>query len=152
MLIPDDYVNNIEERLRLYQELDAFDKEEDLDAFGEGLRDRFGELPTEVAELLKSMHLRWLAKHLGFEKLVLKQSKFIAYFISKQDSPYYQSEQFARLLQFLKEFGHGAQMKQKNDRLSLVIENVTSIQQALRILKPLKISTKPIALGGEASR
>jgi len=141
LLIPDDYVNNIEERLRLYQELDGLDKEADLDAFGESLVDRFGEMPTEVTELLKSMHLRWLAQHLGFEKLVLKQGKFIGYFISKQDSPYYQTEQFARLLQFLKEFGRGAQMKQKNDRLSLVIENVTSIQQALRIFKPLKSPT-----------
>ncbi len=140
LLIPDDYVNNIEERLRLYQELDGLEKEEALDVFGESLKDRFGELPTEVAELLKSMHLRWLAKHLGFEKLVLKQGKLIGYFVSRQDSPYYQSEQFNRLLMFLKEFGHGAQMKQRNERLSLVIENVKSIQQALRILKPLHVA------------
>ncbi len=138
LLIPDSYVNNIEERLRLYQELDSLDKEEQLDAFGESLIDRFGPLPTEVSELLKSMHLRWLAQHLGFEKLVLKMGKLIGYFISKQDSPYFQSAQFGEVLMFLKVYGRKAQMKQRNDKLSLVIEDVTSINQALRILKPLK--------------
>ena len=139
LLIPDDYVNNIEERLRLYQELDSLETLESLDNFGESLIDRFGELPEQVRELLKSMQLRWLAKHIGFEKLVLKKGKFIGYFISKQESPYYQSEQFSRVLHFLKEYGNAAQMKQRNDRLSLVIQNVTSIQQAYKILMPLKV-------------
>lgn len=137
LLIPDEYVNNIEERLRLYQELDGLEDEAALDAFGEGLTDRFGELPMQVQELLKSMHLRWLCMHLGFEKIVLKQGKFIGYFVTRQDSPYYQTEQFNRILQFLKEHGSGAQMRQKNDRLSLSIERVTSIQAALRLLRPL---------------
>jgi transcription-repair coupling factor (superfamily II helicase) len=137
LLIPDDYVNNIEERLRLYQELDGLDTEEQLDAFGEALADRFGDLPLPVRELLKSMQLRWLAQRLGFEKIVLKQGKFIGYFISKQDSPYYQGAQFNRMLQFLKEFGTGAQMKQRNNRLRLVIEEINTIQQALQLLRPL---------------
>ena len=139
LLIPDEYVNNIEERLRLYQELDGLEEEAALDAFGEGLADRFGELPSQVQELLKSMHLRWLCKQLGFEKIVLKQGKFIGYFVTKQDSPYYQTEQFNRILQFLKEHGTGAQMRQKNERLSLSIEKMTSIQGALRVLRPLLI-------------
>jgi transcription-repair coupling factor (superfamily II helicase) len=139
LLIPDAYVNNIEERLRLYQELDGLEEEAALDAFGEGLTDRFGELPVQVQELLKSMHLRWLCKHLGFEKIVLKQGKFIGYFVGRQDSLYYQTEQFNRILQFLKEYGSGAQMRQKNERLSLSIERVTSIQGALKLLRPLFI-------------
>ena len=139
LLIPDDYVNNIEERLRLYQELDAIEDEAALDAFGEALADRFGDLPVPVQELLKSMHLRWLAQRLGFEKIVLKQGKFIGYFISNQDSAYYQSEQFNRMLQFLKDYGKQAQMKQRNNRLSLTIEGVTSILQALRILRPVLV-------------
>ena len=140
LLIPDDYVNNIEERLRLYQELDAIEDEAALDAFGEALADRFGELPVPVQELLKSMHLRWLAKRLGFEKIVLKQGKFIGYFLTNQESAYYQSEQFNRILQFLKDYGRDAQMKQRNDRLSMTIENIKSIQQALRVLRPVLVA------------
>lgn len=139
LLIPDHYVNNIEERLRLYQELDALETEEQLDVFGEALIDRFGELPASVEELLKSMRLRWVAQQLGFEKIVLKKGKFIGYFISRKDSPYYESPQFQRMLMFLQEYGRDARMQQKNDRLSLVIENVKSIQQALKIFRPLRL-------------
>jgi transcription-repair coupling factor (superfamily II helicase) len=75
---------------------------------------------------------------------VLKKGKFIGYFISKKDSPYYDSDQFKRMLSFLSEYGREARMQQKNDRLSLVIENVTSIQQALRIFRPLKVEANPV--------
>jgi transcription-repair coupling factor (superfamily II helicase) len=139
LLIPDHYVNNIEERLRLYQELDSIEAEEQLDVFGEGLIDRFGTLPAPVEELLKSMRLRWLAKQLGFEKIVLKKGKFIGYFTSRKDSPYYDSQQFQRMLMFLQEYGRDARMQQKNERLSLVIDHVSSIQQALKIFRPLKV-------------
>ena len=139
LLIPDDYVNNIEERLRLYQQLDAMNGVENLNAFADGLSDRFGEMPEPVRELLKSMQLRWLAQEIGFEKLVLKKGKLIGYFISRQVSPYYQSAQFNAVLQFLKTFGSAAQMKQRNDRLSLFIQNVSTIQQALGILTPIKL-------------
>ena len=105
LLIPDDYVNNIEERLRLYQQLDELNGLDELNAYADGLSDRFGEMPEPVRELLKSMQLRWLAQDIGFEKLVLKKGKLIGYFISRQDSPYYQSEQFNAVLQFLKTYG-----------------------------------------------
>lgn len=138
LLIPDDYVNNIEERLRLYQELDAIETEAALDAFGEALVDRFGTMPPQVLQLLQSMHLRWLAQKLGFEKIVLKQEKFVGYFVGNQEAPYYQSAQFQHILQLLSR-QNSAQMKQRNNRLSLVLQNIKTVNDALVVLRPLLV-------------
>lgn len=136
--IPDHYVNNIEERLRLYQDLDAIEDEETLSAFSNSMVDRFGPLPTEVEELIKSMRLRWLGKELGFEKLVLKKNTLIAFFISKSESPYFQSPIFGQILQFLQGNPRSVEMKQKNERLRLTIKNVSSVDEVLNVLSPLK--------------
>jgi transcription-repair coupling factor (superfamily II helicase) len=139
LMIPDEYVNNIEERLRLYQELDAVKNKEELDAFEKGLEDRFGPVPQTVKELLTSMHLRWIAQSLGMEKLVLKMGKMIGYFIANQESPFYQSEQFNKVLMFLRDNPTKATMKQKNDKLSLVFENVKSVDAAIGHLKGMTL-------------
>ena len=48
ILIPDDYVNSITERLSLYTKLNELKTEKDLHAFANELKDRFGELPIQV--------------------------------------------------------------------------------------------------------
>lgn len=136
ILIPDDYVNKVEERLRLYQTLDSLEKASDLQQFEIELIDRFGPAPDEVYELLNSMRLRWLGKEIGFEKVVLKQNRLIGYFISDQDSPFYQSEKFQRVLHFLKDQPK-AQMKERNNKLYLTFGDVQTVNQALELLKPL---------------
>ncbi|GGH76931.1 transcription-repair coupling factor [Phaeocystidibacter marisrubri] len=139
ILIPDEYVNNIEERLRLYRELDSLESAEELDQFREGLIDRFGELPQPVEDLINSMHLRWIGQNLGFEKIVIKMGKFIGYFTSKKDSEYFDSPLFQGMLNFVATQHKRAQMKQKNDRLSLVISNVKDINEAMSFLQPLAL-------------
>lgn len=137
ILIPDEYVNQIEERLRLYQELDALETEAALTAFEQQLRDRFGIPPAPVEELLNSIRLRWKAKRLGFEKVVLKQNKFIAYFVADGNSAYFQSATFRQILELLR-WVPGAQMKDRNGRLSLVIPQVGSIHKAMEWLRKLE--------------
>ena len=136
LLIPDEYVNQIEERLRLYQTLNGLKTEEELQAFASELKDRFGALPETVLELLNSLRLRWKGRALGFEKLVLKQSKFIAYFIADGDHPYFRSDEFQSLLMGLKAVPN-AQMKERNGKLSLVFPEVASIEQASELLSRL---------------
>lgn len=137
ILIPDEYVNQIEERLRLYQELDSLETETSLAAFEQQLRDRFGVPPAPVEELLNSIRLRWKAKQLGFEKVVLKQNKFIAYFVADGNSAYFQSATFRQILELLR-WVPGAQMKDRNGRLSLVIPQVGSIHKAMEWLRKLE--------------
>lgn len=135
--IPDDYISNITERLSLYKELDNIDKEEDLLSFQERLIDRFGPVPKPVLELMNTLRLRWIAKSLGFEKLVMKNSLLTAYFVSNQESPYYQSAVFGKVLQFVKQNPMGCRMKEAGNKLILTFLKVNRVRDALEVLRPL---------------
>jgi len=89
MLIPDDYVNNIQERLNLYTEMDSLESEEQLSKYKDMLSDRFGVIPPEVLELFEGLRLRWICRELGFEKLSLKNHVMRAYFIFNAQSSFY---------------------------------------------------------------
>ena len=135
LLIPDTYVNQVAERLVLYQDLDGTKNDEELEKFKTGLTDRFGPLPEQVEALIYSMQLRRLAKETGFEKLVIKGGKMIGYFISKQDSPYYQSTTFTKVLSFIQTNPKDCVMNERNEKLRLVFDNVKSISKAIENLK-----------------
>jgi transcription-repair coupling factor (superfamily II helicase) len=94
LLFPDDYINNITERLNLYTELNGIQSEEDLQKFETRLVDRFGELPTQAVDLLNSVRIKWIASKIGLEKVVMKQGKMIGYFISDQQSDFYKTNAF----------------------------------------------------------
>ena len=134
ILIPDNYVSNIAERVNLYKELDGLETEAELDKFGNQLIDRFGPIPVATQEMVKALKLRWIAKDIGVEKVVLKQKKLICYFISNQDSPYYQSAAFTKVLNYVQQNPRLCKLKERKGRLSLVYEQVTSIQQAIELL------------------
>jgi transcription-repair coupling factor (superfamily II helicase) len=138
LMIPDDYVNNISERLSLYHQLNACKNKEDLDGFKAELEDRFGAIPAKVHELIQSLPLRWEAQAIGFEKIVLKANKLIAYFIKDSDSDYFQSEQFGFVLQAVQQNHKRIKIKEKNQKLSLVADKIDSIEAALSILSTLK--------------
>jgi transcription-repair coupling factor (superfamily II helicase) len=137
ILIPDNYVSSIEERINLYKELDNLEKEEDLAAFEDQLLDRFGPVPRPTQEMIRAIRLRWIAKEIGLEKVVLKRNKLICYFITNQESPYYQSATFTRVLQFVQQNPHQCKMKEKNDKLSLVFEKVRTINGAIQLLEKI---------------
>ena len=136
ILIPDAYVNKVEERLRLYQRLDKLGEESELQALAGELEDRFGPLPEAVQELLDSVRLRQLGQRIGLEKIVMKQGRLLAYFPADQDSGYFQSAQFGRVLEYLKTHRE-AQMKERNGKLYLSYAEVPGVHQALELLKPL---------------
>jgi len=135
LLIPDSYVNQVAERLSLYQDLDNAKNDEELLKYKAGLVDRFGALPETVEELILSMQLRKLAKETGFEKLVIKGGKMIGYFISKKESPYYQSTTFTKVLNFIQTNPKDCVMNERNDKLRLVFEQVKTVAKAIDNLK-----------------
>ena len=140
LLIPDDYVNQVAERLMLYQQLDSAKDQATLDKYKAGLEDRFGPIPAVVEELIKSIELRWLAKSIGFEKLVIKSNKMIGYFVSKKDSPYYQSSFFTQVLSFIQTNPADVKMNERNQKLRLIYAKVNSISEAIRHLERIGIS------------
>ena len=137
ILIPNNYVNSISERLNLYNELGSFETEEDLVEFEAKLSDRFGPIPAEVNELIKSVKLRWLAKQIGFQRLSLKNTNMTGYF-PPQDSPYFQSSQFGKILDYLKNNHQNCEMKELKGKLIFRVKNVLSIQEAILSCEKLK--------------
>jgi transcription-repair coupling factor (superfamily II helicase) len=137
ILIPDHYISNITERLSLYKELDGIETEEALQKFRSQLIDRFGPVPQETEALFSTIRLRWLARRTGFEKLVLRNQKLSAYFISNQGSLFYQSDQFNRILRYLQDNPTFGRMKEERDKLTLSVRNVGSIAAAAESLEKL---------------
>ncbi|NOQ70696.1 MAG: transcription-repair coupling factor [Crocinitomix sp.] len=138
LLIPDTYVNNVSERLMIYQSLDNTKDQADLVQFRTNLEDRFGPIPAVVHELIKSIELRWMAKDIGFEKLVIKGNKMIGYFVTQQDSPYYQSSHFTQVLSFIQTNPKDAKMNERNNKLRLIFEGVKSISKAVGNLERIR--------------
>ena len=131
ILIPDDYVNSISERLQLYKNLNNVKNDKELSVFEKDLIDRFGPVPDAVEKLLNSIKLRWLGRDIGFEKIVLKSNKMIAYFIANPQSNFFESENFKGILNYIKLNPRACQMKERNNKLSLVFEKVTKLEMAL---------------------
>jgi transcription-repair coupling factor (superfamily II helicase) len=138
LLFPDDYINSITERLALYSKLNEVTNEKGLEAYKRELVDRFGELPQEAEDLLTSVKIKWLATELGLEKIVMKQSKFIGYFVSDQQSGFYQSPSFSNVLKAVQNNPKVLRMKEKQTRaglrLLLTVENVNNVNRVYNIL------------------
>ena len=139
LLFSDEYINNISERLSLYNELSLIKDEESLIAYENKLVDRFGPLPKQALSLLNSIRIKWIATRFGIEKLVMKQGKMIGYFVADQQSDYYTSKYFQKVLQFVQKQPQLCKMKEKQTvnglRLLLTFENVKSIKKALELMK-----------------
>nr|WP_215906991.1 transcription-repair coupling factor [Olleya sediminilitoris] len=141
LLFPDDYVNNIAERLTLYTKLNDFKTEDELIVFETQLIDRFGELPTQVVDLINSVRIKWIATTLGMEKVIMKKGKLISYFINDQQSGFYQSPNFTKILKYVQTHPQSCKMKEKQTRnglrLLLTFDNIKSVKNALQALQPI---------------
>ena len=130
ILIPEAYVTSITERLNLYKEADSLADEQQLQNFRKNLVDRFGAIPRQIEELLGAIRLRWKAKELGFEKIVLKNDQIKGYFVSNQDSLYFNSPIFASVLNFVQTHSGKCTLKETNNKLVLTIKNIKTVQEA----------------------
>ncbi len=138
LLFPDSYVSNISERVELYRKLDAIKDEKGLEEFREMLLDRFGILPPPSEELLKVVELRWLAQRTGVEKIVLKNSILITYFVANPESPFYRSEKFKEVIWNIQANPGIFRMREDQEKLSLRSDHVNSVGEAYKIV--LKLS------------
>jgi transcription-repair coupling factor (superfamily II helicase) len=139
LLFPDEYINNITERLNLYNELSQIKDEVTLQQYEQKLIDRFGALPKPAIALLNSVRIKWKATAMGIERLMMKQGKMIGYFIGDQQSDFYQSNRFMKVLQFAQRNGNVCKIKEKETknglRLLLTFDNVKSVNKALELLE-----------------
>ncbi len=148
ILIPDSYVENIGERLSLYTQLDDCEKEEELIQFGRSLMDRFGPLPKAVLDLFTALRVRWKAKDIGFEKLILKNKQLWLYFVSNPDSPYFESDIFKHIIDVMQFQVKNGRLKQVGTQFMVIIDGLHSIEEVLKLLElmTLKKATTAVAI------
>ena len=137
LLFPNDYIPGASERISLYQELDNMEKESDIQAFAERLRDRFGRIPHEGEELIRVVSLRRMAKQLGMEKVVLKQGKMILHFISDEHTRYFQSPAFGKILAYLQKYPRRCQLREIKGKRSMVVGQVDTVKCGMEILQEI---------------
>lgn len=131
--LPEEYVPSSSERMSLYRELDAFTQQRQLDEYRDRLIDRFGTIPEVGEELLRVMPLKWKARQLGIEKITLKNGKMTMYLPHDNNSPYYQSKAFSKVITYAS--WHPRETKLRDaDRRSVIVNNVNSVFEALEIM------------------
>lgn len=137
MLIPGSYVRNVQERMNLYTEIDALENQREVEAYKLMLVDRFGPLPIEVERVFVGLQVRWHAKHLGFSRVIFKNDKVRFYFVEDAQSPYYETDVFHRIMQFVAMQGGplGLLIRENRNRLFIIKEDVDSLQEAVNILE-----------------
>jgi transcription-repair coupling factor (superfamily II helicase) len=135
LMLPDFYVNSIEERLNLYQKLAEIPDKNELQKFEYELTDRFGKLPKEAVNLLKSVELKWLASDIGFEKIVVKNSVFLGYFPANPQDKFYQSDKFKNIINYLTAHPKDAVLKEKNHQLLMRKDSVNNVDEVNTVLE-----------------
>jgi len=141
LLFSDEYINNVTERLSLYNELGNVTNEEELVVFQNKLIDRFGPMPPRALALMNSIRIKWVATRVGIEKLVMKKGKMIGYFVADQNSDFYTSKRFHQVIQFVQKNSAICVMKEKQTpaglRLLLTFDNVKTTRRALELMELL---------------
>ncbi len=140
VLIPDEYVESITERLSLYGRLDNCENEEELRAFHDELADRFGPVPNQVEDLFTTVRCRKIAVDMGFEKIFLKEETLKCFFVSNPESPYFQSETFNGILQFIQRGTNKAKLKQVGKHGILIVEKISNMNELYSFLEKMKAS------------
>ena len=137
IFIPDTYISDIVERLKVYKRLDNMEEDIEVEKLKSELADRFGRVPKQTSELFEVVKLRRLAKKLAIEKLSLKRGKLTACFISDQQSEFYSSELFGRLLHYVQCYPRLCALQQSDNKLSLTIDQVGNVYSAVKIFQTI---------------
>lgn len=137
LLLPDSYVQGSSERMLLYRELDSMKLDSEVEEFKKRLIDRFGPIPPETEELLRVVPLRRLAARIGIERIFLKGGNMSLFFISDLNSPYFQSEMFGKVINYMMRYTKRCDLKENKGKRSMIIRKVPSVEEALSVLKEI---------------
>ena len=132
ILFPNSYISKVNERLILYTKLSKLNNDDELIRFEKELKDKYGFLPIESIDLLKSVRLKWKAQKLGFEKIVIKKGKMLCYFIFDKNNNFFESGVFKKIMRDIQKF-ENCELREKN-KLYLVFEKIESIDNAIQNL------------------
>ena len=125
----------ISENTSLSEQLNNFKKENEITSFLENLVDRFGTIPESIYNVTDALRLKWLSKKIGFERIILKNNMMRAFLPKESESPYYNSDAFKKILEYLKQNFSTCKLNENKGKLSLSIKNIKSINAALKATK-----------------
>ena len=137
MYFPDQWVPTDSERMLLYRELDNLKTDDELARYRQRLIDRFGEIPKVANELMNVVPLRRKAKQLGCERLMLKMGRMTMFFVSNPNSPYYQSQAFDSILNYIASNPRRCNIRENNGKRSLVVNDVKTVEDAIVVLEEI---------------
>ena len=137
MYFPDQYVPSDSERMLLYRELDHIRDDQELDAYRQRLKDRFGVIPHVAEELLQVVPLRRIGMSLGCEKIMLKQGRMFLFFVSNSHSPFYQSPAFGCILDYIGNNVRRCNLREQNGKRSMVVADVPTVEEAVKVLQTI---------------
>ena len=137
MYFPDQYVPSDSERMLLYRELDNTRNDQELEAYRNRLKDRFGPIPHVAEELLQVVPLRRYGKQLGCEQIMLKQGRMFLFFVANPHSPFYQSNAFGRILDYVAQHPARCNFRDQQGRRSLVISQVPTVEEAVQVVRSI---------------
>ncbi len=138
LLIPNQYVSSISERLSLYTKLDDIKDEVELEEFQKTIRDRFGPIPSEVEDLVKIVRIRWSAESLGIEKIIFKNNNLKFYFVSGENEKYYKSDVFGKIIEYVRLNSRKCILKETKGKLVLSFDKIISIPEIQDILRTIE--------------
>ncbi len=138
LFIPDDYINDVEIRLEMYQKLSEVNNETELIAVEQELIDRFGALPQSAQDLLLNVEVKQKAQEYGFTKIVLKNNKLLCY-LPEEGNSFYEDGRFQLVLSLIHDHPKKVQLKERingtRKSLYLKIEGVNAISSILDVLE-----------------
>lgn len=137
ILLPNEYVASSAERISLYTELDHIQNEEGLTRFRSNISDRFGTIPSQTEDLINTVRLRWIARDLGFEKIMLKRKTMTAYLVSNQESEYYQTDTFIKIIRYATSHPMRCKVKEANGKNVFYIESINNVAEALKVINEI---------------
>ena len=141
MYFPEQWVPTDSERMLLYRELDNLKSDDELTRYRQRLVDRFGDIPKVADELMNVVPLRRKAKRLGCERLMLKMGRMTMFFVSNPNSPYYQSQAFDSILNYIAKNPRRCNIRENNGKRSIIINDVKSVEEAIVVLEDISSRT-----------
>ena len=125
----------------MYSRLDNCENEKDLADFHKEMIDRFGPIPSQVEDLFTTVRCRKLAVDLGFEKMILKDNTLKCFFVANADSPYFNSETFTKILNFIQTQTNKARLKQVGRNGILIVKDIHTMKAMYEFLKKMHKAT-----------
>jgi len=140
LFIPNNYVSDVTERMRLYTRLSEIKETEEIENFKLELLDRFGEIPNATIELLKSISLKSLCEKICCEKIILKNRKMIIVFKNCDQSKEFHDNILRNIITMIQlNPGDKYSLKETSEKIKLHINDVGNINDSIKIIS--KINT-----------